>query len=137
MAKLKNMLFLNKIQLSQETFPVNYYDEEVVLTFYCNDKGERHQTILSLKKSISLKEAVDINEMAYVELAKLGVDKLEYLRSEDRKHEYRYLKTFSENCKKEFLVIFNFKEYRGYYSCRVFGVIEVTDELQLKNLVYN
>lgn len=122
------MIFVKKIQLSQETFPVNYYDDEVGLTFYCNDKGEKHQTILSLKNSTSLNEAVDKNEMTYEELAKLGVDKLEYLRSEDRKHEYRYLKTFSDNCKKEFLVIFNFKEYGGYYSCRVFGVIEVADE---------
>ena len=122
------MIFVKKIELSQETFPVNYYDDEVVLVFYCNDKGEKHQTVLSLKKSTSLNEAVDKNEMTYEELAKLGVDKLEYLRSEDRKHEYRYLRTFSDNCKKEFLVIFNFKEYGGYYSCRVFGVIEVVEE---------
>ncbi|WP_264551055.1 hypothetical protein [Flavobacterium sp. N2038] len=122
------MICIKKIQLSQETFPVNYYDDEVALTFYCNDKGEKHQTILSLKKSASLNEAVDKDEMTYEELAKLGVDKLENLKREDRKHEYRYLKTFSNNCKKEFLVIFNFKEYREYYSCHVFGVIEVADE---------
>ncbi|MBF4470619.1 hypothetical protein [Flavobacterium sp. HJJ] len=119
------MIYIKKIQLSKETFPVNYYDDEVDLTFYCNDKGEKHQVFLSLKNSKSINHVIDEKEISYEELAKLGVDKLENLKSKDRMHEYRYLKTFSEACKKQFIVIFNFKEYGGYYSCRVFGVLEV------------
>jgi len=120
------MVFVKKIQLSQETFPMNYYDDEVPVTFYCNDKGEKHQVILSLKKSISLYEEVVVERnITYEELAKIGIDKIENLENEDRKHEYRYMKTFSSTCNKEFIVIFNFKEYGGYYSCRVFGVVEI------------
>jgi hypothetical protein len=120
------MLFVKKIQLSHEIFPVNYYDDEVPLTFYCNDKGEKHQIILSLKNSISLHEEVIVKKnTSYEELAKIGIDKLENLKNEDRKHEYRYMKTFASICNKEFIVIFNFKENREYYSCRVFGVIEI------------
>lgn len=123
------MIFVKKIQLSQETFPVNHYDDEVPLTFYCNDKGEKHQIILSLKNSISLYEEVVIQKITtYEELAKIGIDKLENLKNEARKHEYRYMKTFSSNCNKEFIVVFNFIENRGYYSCRVFGVIEIENK---------
>jgi hypothetical protein len=122
------MIFVKKIQLSQETYPVNYFDDEVPLSFYCNDKGEKHQIILSLKNSISLYNEVTVKKnTTYEELARIGVDKLENLKNEDRKHEYRYVKTFSSNCNKEFIVIFNFKENREYYSCRVFGVIEIEE----------
>jgi hypothetical protein len=119
------MIFVKKNQLSQEAFSVNYYDDEVPLTFYCNDKGEKHQIVLSLRKSISLYEVIDQKNTTYVELAKMGIDKLENLINEDRKHEYRYMKTFSSICNKEFIVVFNFKEYREYFSCRVFGVLEI------------
>lgn len=124
------MIFVKKIQLSQETFPVNYYDDEVSLTFYCNDKGEKHQVILSLKSSISLYEEVIVQKnITYEELANIGIDKLENLKDEHRKHEYRYMETFSSMCNKEFIIIFNFNENRDYYSCRVFGVIEIENDL--------
>lgn len=120
---IKQYSLIKKILLGQETFPVNYYDDIVSLTFYGDECGKIMVNI-SLKKSQPLSDLVENKQTTYQELSKLGVDKLENLNSEDRKYEYRYI-IVSGDCNKDFLIIFNFKEYRDYYSCRVFGVIEI------------
>ncbi|MBB6329222.1 hypothetical protein HNP24_000172 [Chryseobacterium sediminis] len=120
---VKQLTLIKKILLSQETFSVNYYDEVVSLTFYGDECG-KIMVNLSLKESQPLSDLVENKQTTYKELSKIGVDRLENLNSEDRKYEYRYI-IISGDCNKDFLIIFNFKEYRDYYSCRVFGVIEI------------
>lgn len=120
---VKQLSLIKKILLSQETFPVNYYDDIVSLTFYGDDCG-KIRVNLSLKESQPFSELVENNQTTYEELSKIGVERLENLKSEERKYEYRYI-IVSGDCNKDFLIIFNLKEYRDYYSCRVFGVIEI------------
>lgn len=120
---VKQLSLIKKILLSQETFPVNYYDDIVPLTFYGNECG-KITVNLSLEESQPLFDLVENKQTTYEELSKIGVDRLENLNSEDRKYEYRYM-IISGDCNKDFLIIFNFKEYRDYYSCRIFGVIEI------------
>ena len=50
----KSLSFVKKILLSQDTFPVTYYDDEVPISFYCNDKSVKEEVVLSLKKSTPL-----------------------------------------------------------------------------------
>jgi hypothetical protein len=120
---IKQYSLIKKILLGQETFPVNYYDDIVPFTFYSDECG-KIRVNLSLKESQPLPDLVENKQTTYEELSKIGVDRLENLNSEDKKYEYRYI-IVSGDCNKDFLIIFNFKEYRDYYSCRVFGVIEI------------
>lgn len=121
----KTISLVKKLLLRQESFPTTYYDDEVNLSFHCGESGGKENVILSLNKSQPLSDLIEKGSTTYQNLAKIGIDKLEYLESAERKYEYRYILYHSDTCKKDFLIIFNFKEYHGYYSCRVFGVLEV------------
>lgn len=121
----KSLSFVKKILLSQDTFPVTYYDDEVPFSFYCNDNGIKQDVTLSLKVSTPLFVLIDSKQTTYEDLSKIGIDKINNLTDINKKNEYRYIMNFSDNCQKQFLIIFGFNEYRDYYSCRIFGIIEI------------
>ncbi len=122
------MQLVKKILIGQDTFSVDYYDSEVQFSFYCSDKGIRQDITLSLKDSIPLFELIDNKKTTYEDLSKIGIDKIQNLKDENKKYDYRYMIIFSNNCQKHYLVIYNFLEYRDYYSCHLYGIIEIANE---------
>lgn len=85
------MKLIKKILIGQDTFPVNSYDDEVQFSFYCSDKEIRQDITLSLKNSVPLFELIDNKKTTYEDLSKIGIDRIENLKDDNKKYDYRYM----------------------------------------------
>ncbi|CAA9203455.1 hypothetical protein [Flavobacterium collinsii] len=122
---MNKISIIKKIQLGQKTFPIENLLSELHFNFYCGKGGIKHQVILSTETSSLLNLLIDSGQIDNTLLAKNEVDKLPNLENKQRIFPYRYQILNSEECNNTYLIVFDIYEYREYYSCTVYGVLQI------------
>lgn len=117
---------IKKIQLGGErSFPIETPDSEVYFNFYCGNGGIKHEAIISFKNSNFLSSLIETGQITNKDLAQFHITKLENLQDPNRTFLYRYQICKFKDCQNTYLLIFDIDEYRGYYGCFVYGVLEI------------
>lgn len=128
---------IKKIQLGENSFPIENQHSRLKFNFYCGNGGIKHQTILSLETSNLLESLIESGQLDNNDLAQNDVDKLENLEDKKRVFPYRYQIYNSQECNNNYLIIFDIYEYRGYYSCTVYGVLQIESKILIDNYEKN
>jgi hypothetical protein len=117
---------IKKIQLGGErSFPIETPDSEVYFNFYCGNGGIKHEAIISFKNSNFLSSLIETGQIENKGLAQYNVAKIEDLEDSNKRFLYRYQICKFKDCQNTYLLIFDIDEYRGYYGCFVYGVLEI------------
>lgn len=130
---MNKISIIKKIQIGEKAFPIENPYAELNFSFYCGNGGLKHQTILSMESSILLSSLLESEQVNSSHLAKNDVDKLENLENKERIFPYRYKIFSSVECNNSYLIIFDINEYRGYYSCYVYAVLQIESTISNNN----
>lgn len=117
---------IKKIQLGGErSFPIETPDSEVHFSFYCGNGMIKHEAVISFKSSNYLNSLIETGQITNKDLAQFHITKLENLQDPNRTFLCRYQICKFKDCQNTYLLIFDIDEYRGYYGCFVYGVLEI------------
>jgi hypothetical protein len=134
---MTKILIIKKIQLGESTFPIENQHSKLFFNFYCGNGGIKHQTILSLETSNLLDSLIESRQINNKDLAQNDVDKLQNLEDKKRQFPYRFQIYNSQECNNNYLIIFDIYEYRGYYSCTVYGVLHIESKILIDDYEKN
>jgi len=134
---INKISIIKKIQLGENTFPIENQDSRLHFNFYCANGGIKHQTILSLESSNLLESLIESGDLNNNDLAQNDVDKLQHLEDKKREFPYRYQIYNSMECNNNYLIIFDIYEYRGYYSCTVYSVLQIESKILIDSYEKN
>ncbi|MCV9926830.1 hypothetical protein OIU83_04175 [Flavobacterium sp. LS1R49] len=134
---MNKISIIKKIQLGENTFPIENPYSQLSFSFYCAKGGIKHQTILSIETSFLLNSLIDSGQIDNTVLAQNEIDKLQNLEDKKRDFPYRYQIFNPEECHNTYLLIFDIYEYRGYYSCTVYGVLQIESTILINDYEKN
>lgn len=134
---MNKILITKKIQLGESTFPIENLYSELHFNFYCANGGIKHKIIISLENSNLLSSLIESGQINNKDLAQNDVDKLQNLEDKKRPFPYRFLIYNSHECNNNYLIIFDIYEYRGYYTCTVYGVLQIESKILIDNYEKN
>lgn len=117
---------IKKIQLGgQRSFPIETPDFELLFSFYCGNEAIKHEAVISFKNSNFLNLLIKTGQITNTDLAQNYIAKLEKLEDPNKTLLYRYQICNFKDCRNTYLLIFDIDEYRGYYSCFIYGVLQI------------
>jgi hypothetical protein len=116
---------IKKIQLGERSFPIETPDFELHFSFYCGNGVIKHEAIISFKNSNFLSPLIETGKIENKDLAQYNIAKLEDLEDSNKTFLYRYQICNFKDCQNTYLLIFDIDEYRGYYSCFIYGVLQI------------
>jgi len=116
---------IKKIQLGERSFPIETPDFELHFSFYCGNGVIKHEAIISFKNSNFLSSLIETGKIENKDLAQYNIAKLEDLEDSNKTFLYRYQICNFKDCQNTYLLIFDIDEYRGYYSCFIYGVLQI------------
>jgi len=123
---MSKISIIKKIQLGDErSFPTETPDFEFPFSFYCGNGGIKHEAVISFKNSNFLNSLIQAEQITNKDLAQFHITKLENLEDPNRTFLYRYQICNFKDCQNTYLLIFDIDEYRGYYGCFIYGVLEI------------
>ncbi len=122
---MSKISIIKKIQLGVHSFPIENLNSEVCFIFYCGNGEIKHEASISLEKSNLLSSLIENGAVSNSDLAQNDVDKLQNLEDLYKTFSYRYQIYNSKECNNNYLIIFDISEYRDYYSCFVYAVLQI------------
>ncbi|WP_417940284.1 hypothetical protein [Flavobacterium sp. RS13.1] len=125
---MNQISIIKKIQLGENTFPIETPYSNLHFSFYCGNGGIKHKVIVSLENSKLLYSLIGSGQITNDELAKQDVAKLSDLENEERPFPFRYQIYNSNECNNNYLIIFDIYEYRGYYGYTVYAVLQLESQ---------
>ena len=117
---------IKKIQLGQDrSLPIDHPDTELYFSFYCGNGQIKHKAVISIANSNFLRLLIETEQLTNYDLAQNHVTKLENLEDKNKALQYRYQIYNSKECNSNYLIIFDINEYRDYYSCFIYAVLQI------------
>lgn len=97
----------------------------VNFSFYCGDGKIKHDINLSFEKSSFLSELINSGKITIETLVDFQKLKKEKVSNPENQYLYRYQIYNPVECNNSYLVIFSIDEYREYWSCFVYEVVQI------------
>ncbi|MFB9076712.1 hypothetical protein ACFFLS_24145 [Flavobacterium procerum] len=116
---------IKKIQLGKNGYPIDNLFANLNFSFYCGDGKVKHDINLSFQKSKFLSELIKSGEITIETLANCQKVKQEDLGNPEKQFLYRYQIYNPVECSNSYLVIFSIDEYREYWSCFIYEVLQI------------
>lgn len=115
--------------MGENTFPLENPYSNLNFNFYCGNGGIKHHITISLENSNLLSSIIESGQISNQELAKQDIYKFDNSEDEKRPFPYRYQIYNAKECNNNYFIIFDIFEYRGYYGCTIYAVLQIESKI--------
>ncbi|MEN2412663.1 hypothetical protein [Flavobacterium mesophilum] len=130
---MSQISILKNIQLGKKSFPLENPDAEMCFSFYCGNGEIQHKAVISFGKSNLLSSLLEAGQLTNHDLNQINIDKLLTLGNQNSFSFCRYQICNFNECNNDYLIIFDINEYRDYYSCFIYSVLQIEKQVIIKN----
>ncbi|WPO77475.1 hypothetical protein [Flavobacterium sp. KACC 22761] len=122
---MSKISIIKNIQLGKKSFAIENPDAALCFSFYCGDGEIQHNAVISFEKSNLLSSLIETGQLTNLDLIQNNIDKQLNRGNQNGLLYCRYQICNFKECNNNYLIIFDINEYRDYYSCFIYSVLQI------------